>query len=114
MTEKQDHKQECFRLYWVCNNSGRRFPAGVAFYNEPKGDYRLKIDVMADDKVIYLKPVSMCDGVIQFRVEAAVRKGGHVSHRAEIGVGYAKAETGYPIQIELGPYSRQLVLEQQV
>lgn len=99
------------KLYWLAQESGKRYPAGVAFYNDSKGDYRLKIDTLCEDKVIYLKPVSMTDGLIHFRVEAAVRKEGVVLHRAEIGQGHAKVETGYPVFMDIGPYSRTLVLE---
>ena len=104
-------KSKCHRLYWVCNESGRKHPAGVAFFNEPQGDYRLKVDLFPEEKTIYLKPISMTDGIINFRVEAAVRKQGVVVHRAEVGVGHASIETGYPVFMDLGPYSRTLVME---
>lgn len=52
MTEK---KSEKFSLQWLCPLTGRKHPAGVAFFNEEQGDYRLKVDVMPDDKVLYLK-----------------------------------------------------------
>lgn len=102
---------KCHRLYWLCNETGKRYSAGVAFYNELQGDYRLKVDTFPEDKVIYLKPISMIDGLIHFRVEAAVRKQGVVVHRAEIGEGHANVENGYPIFMDIGPYSRTLVLE---
>ena len=106
-----NEKTKCHRLYWHCAESGQRYPAGVAFFNEPQGDYRLKVDMFPEDKVVYLKPISMTDGVINFRVEATVRKNGVVLHRAEIGVGHASVESGFPIYMDIGPYSRTLVLE---
>ena len=99
------------KLYWLTQGSGKRYPAGVAFYNELQGDYRLKVDTFPEDKVIYLKPISMSDGLIHFRVEAAVRKQGVVLHRAEIGEGHASIENGYPIFMDIGPFTRTLVLE---
>jgi len=102
---------KCHRLHWLCNETGKRYPAGVAFYNELQGDYRLKVDTFPEDKVIYLKPISMSDGLIHFRVEAAVRKQGVVLHRAEIGEGHANIESGYPIFMDIGPFARTLVLE---
>lgn len=108
MTEK---KSENFRLYWLCGQTGRKHPAGVAFFNESQSDYRLKIDTMPDEKMIFLKVASMTDGVIYYRVEAAVKKNGKVSHRAEIGTGRADASDGYPIMMDIGPFSRYLVLE---
>lgn len=107
-----DKKSEKFNLYWLCTQTGKKHPAGVAFFNDGAGDYRLKIDTMPDDKLIFLKVSSLNEGVILFRVEAAVRKNGRVTHRAEIGTGKADAETGYPVYMDIGPYSRQLLMEQ--
>jgi hypothetical protein len=105
-------KTKCHRLYWLCSESGRRHPAGVAFFNESKGDYRLKVDALPGDKGFYLKPISMTDGVINFRVEAVVR--GSPQTRVEIGVGHASVDTGYPVFMDIGPYCRTLVMEEAV
>ena len=105
---------EKFNLYWLCKQTGRKHPAGVAFFNESQADYRLKIDTMPDDKLIYLKVSSMADGVIIYRVETAVKKQGRVTHRAEIGSGHAKADEGYPIYMDIGPFERTLVMERAV
>ncbi len=104
---------KCHRLYWLCNQTSRRYPAGVAFYNEANGDYRLSIDTFCENKVVYLKPVSMTEELVNFRVESAIRKkdGIGVHHRAEIGVGHANAEDGFPIYMDIGPFDRTLVLE---
>lgn len=109
-----ENKSEKFRLFWLCNQTGKRHPAGVAFFNEPQGDYRLKIDVMPDDKLLYLKVSSMHESVIQYRVEAAVKKLGRVVQRVEVGTGHSNVNEGYPIYMDIGPYSRTLVLEQVV
>jgi len=103
-------ENKCHRLYWLCGHSGKRYPAGVAFYNQNKGDYRLKVDTFCDGKSVFVKPISMTDGIINFRVETVVNtnKG---SHRTEIGVGHASVEAGYPIYMDIGPYERTLVLE---
>jgi len=61
LTEKKNEK---FGLKWICPLTGRKHPAGVAFFNEEQGDYRLKVDVMPDDKVLYLKVSSMADGKV--------------------------------------------------
>lgn len=105
-------KSERLNLYWLCAQTGRKHPAGVAFFNEEQGDYRLKIDVMPEDKTLYLKAISMGEDVTHYRVEAAVRKSGRVVHRAEIGSGYAKKEDS-TIYMDIGPFSRALILEQQ-
>lgn len=96
------------RLYWLNSQSGRRIPAGVAFYNEDKGNYRLKVDTFCEEKSIFLFPVSMTEGVINFRVEA-VKKGGGL--RSEIGIGHATVDGGFPIYMDIGPFDRTLVLE---
>ena len=109
---KIEQKQsERLNLYWLCNQTGRKHPAGVAFYNEDQGDYRLKIDVMPEDKVLYLKMVSVSDDVTYYRVEVAVKKSGRAAHRAEVGSGYAK-QADSTIFIDIGPFSRTLVLEE--
>lgn len=108
----KEKKNEKFNLLWFCPLTGKNHPAGVAFFNEDQGDYRLKVDVMPEDKVLYLKTSSMAGEKVLYRVEVAVRKNGRVSHRAEIGTGYANLNEGYPIYMDIGPYSRQLVLEQ--
>jgi hypothetical protein len=106
-----NEKAKCHRLYWLCNLTGRRFPAGVAFYNETKGDYRLCVDTFCENKVIYLKPISVDDDQINFRVESAVRKDGLILRRSEIGVGHASVENEFPIYMDIGPFDRTLVLE---
>ena len=110
---EQKQKTERLNLYWLCSQTGRKHPAGVAFFNEEQGDYRLKIDVMPDDKTLFLKAVSSNDDVTYYRIEAAVKKAGRVVHRAEVGSGYAKKEES-TIYMDIGPFSRTLVLEQQV
>ena len=76
-----------------------------------KGDYRLKVDTFCEDKTVYLKPISMTEGIINFRVESVVRKKASAPHRAEIGVGHASVVEGFPIFMDIGPYNRTLVLE---
>jgi hypothetical protein len=104
-------KSEKFNLYWICNQSGRKLPAGVAFFNESQSDYRLKVDALCDDKLVFLKIASMCDGVIRYRVETVARKGG-APQRVEIGRGHSSPDGAYPIFMELGPFSKTLVMEQ--
>jgi hypothetical protein len=108
---EQKQKSERLNLYWLCSQTGRKHSAGVAFFNEEQGDYRLKIDVMPEDKTLFLKAVSASDGVTYYRVEAAVKKAGRVVHRAEVGSGHAKKEDS-TIYMDIGPFSRTLVLEQ--
>ena len=103
-------KSEKFNLYWLCNQTGKKLPAGVAFFNETQSDYRLKIDAFCDDKLIFLKIVSMSDGLIHYRVESVTRRGSP-PQRAEIGRGQSDACGGYPIFMEVGPFSKVLTME---
>lgn len=104
-------KSERLNLYWLCKETGRKHPAGVAFYNDEQSDYRLKVDVMPEDKVFYLKVASTSEDTTFYRVEAAVRKAGRVIHRAEIGSGYSKQSDPSCVYMDIGPFSRMLVLE---
>ncbi len=105
-------RTETLNLFWLCEHAGKKYPAGVAFYNQEQGDFRLKVDLLPEDKVLFLKAVSSSGDVTHFRVESAVRKSGRITHRAEVGTGYLR--DGDPsIYMDLGPFSRTLVLEQE-
>lgn len=104
-------KSERLNLFWLCSQTGRKHPAGVAFFNNEQGDYRLKIDIMPEDKTLFLKAVSSSADTTYYRIEAAVKKAGRVVHRAEIGSGYAKKDDS-TVYMDIGPFSRMLVLEQ--
>ncbi len=82
---EQKQKSERLNLYWLCSQTGRKHSAGVAFFNEEQGDYRLKIDVMPEDKTLFLKAVSSSDGVTYYRVEAAVKKAGREDRKNKVG-----------------------------
>ncbi len=104
-------KSEKLALYWLCNQTGKTLPAGVAFFNEPQGDYRLKIDALPDDKLIFLKVMSAKDGTVYYRVESVVKRAGVATHRSQIGTGYSKSESGFPVFMDIGPYTKTLMME---
>lgn len=104
-------ENKCHDLYWLDSDSGQRIPAGIAFFNSDEGDYNLKVDTFCYDKQIYLKPVSMEEGVINFRVESLEYLRSGAPLRNEIGTGHAIIRDGYPIYMDIGPFSRTLVLE---
>lgn len=106
-----NQKTEKFNLYWLCNQTGKTLPAGVAFFNETQGDYRLKIDALPDDKIIFLKLTGAGEGCIYYRVETVVKRAGVATHRTQIGTGYSKSETGFPVFMDIGPYSKTLMME---
>ena len=69
---------------------------------------------MPEEKTLYLKMASVSEGLTHYRVEAAVKKGGRISHRAEVGAGYSRDDDPSFIYMDIGPFSRTLVLEQSV
>lgn len=106
-----NEKSEKFNLYWLCSQTGKTQPAGVAFFNETQGDYRLKIDAFPDDKLVFLKLTGSSGNVIQYRVETVVKRAGQVTHRTQIGTGYSKSDSGLPVFMDIGPYSKVLMME---
>ena len=109
--DNENKKSEKFNLSWICTSTGKKLPAGVAFFNENQGDYRLKIDTFPEDKQVFLKPTGVSEGTVHYRVETVVKRGGQVTHRAQIGTGYAKSEDGFPVIMDIGPYSKALMME---
>ena len=106
-----NEKSEKFNLYWICNQTGKSLPAGVAFFNENQGDYRLKIDALPDDKLVFLKLTGASDGAIHYRVETVVKRAGQATHRTQIGSGYSKSDSGLPVFMDIGPFSKVLMME---
>lgn len=96
-------------LIWIDKQTGEAFHAGVAFYVEEFGEYRLVLD--APRTVLYLRPNSSVDGKIYYLVHAAIENNGRFSHRVEVGNGYSSNKENGNIYMKLGRYSnQQLVL----
>lgn len=104
-------KNKKLDLLWIDKETGQRFPAGVAFYHEDKGEYRLKVDAMADDKMVFLKPVMSENNEIKYQVEVVIKKNGKFLRHSPIGIGHSSTQTGRYIFMDLGPFSRSLVLD---
>jgi hypothetical protein len=66
---------------------------------------------MSDDKLIFLRPAKSENGEIKYRVEVILKKNGKFLRCALIGTGYSGSQTGQYIYMDLGPYSRSLVLD---
>lgn len=115
LMNQQNQKTEKFYLWWMDRNRQTRLPAGVAFYEEGYGEYRLKIDFLqalqeAQDLKFYLKSVGASDDRILFRAEAAVKKNGKFAGRYPVGEGYSSKATDGEIFIDFGPFEKALVL----
>lgn len=104
-------KNKKLELLWIDKESGQRFPAGAAFFHEDKGEYRLKIDAMSDDKLILLRPAKSENDEIKYRVEVVLKKNGKFLRCSPIGMGHSGPQTGRYIFMDLGPFSRSLVLD---
>ena len=104
-------KNKKLELLWIDKDSGQQFPAGAAFYHEDKGEYRLKIDAMSEDKLVFLKPTNSSNGEVKYRVDVALKKNGKFLRYSTIGFGSSGSQTGKYIFMDLGPFSRSLVLD---
>ena len=96
-------------LWWFDTENKKYLPAGVAFYDEKFGEYRLKIDVHPDT-CYYLKPVATNDGKSVWRAEVVIKSNGKFKFRRSVGEGYSDDLTGGDIIVQFGPYSKLLVL----
>lgn len=104
-------KNKKLELLWIDKESGQKFPAGVAFYHEDKGEYRLKIDAILDDKLVLLRPTKSENNEVKYRVEVVLKKNRQFLRYSPIGTGHSSPQTGRYIFMDLGPFSRSLVLD---
>jgi hypothetical protein len=105
-------KPELFYLYWLDTFTGKRYRAGVAFFQELFNEYQLKLDVVTDGRPLYLKPSGSVDSRVNYRIESVIkRRDGTFLRRVEIGLGYSDSNTDNEVIMDLGPFSRRLVLD---
>ena len=103
-------KKETHDLSWVEPEKSReRQVAGVAFYEEEYGEYRLKLDMFPLNQY-YLKAIGSKEGIVHYRAEVILKNNGKFDRRRPIGVGYSGPESPNDIFIELGPFSKILIL----
>ena len=105
-----NQKVDVHDLAWVDTEKGReRQAAGVAFYEEQYGEYRLKLDMFPHNQY-YLKPIGSKDGIVHYRVESVLKINGKFDRRRPVGAGYSGPESPNDIFIEFGPFSKILIL----
>lgn len=102
-------KPTTHQLYWVNEITGKKSPAGVAFYCDKYDEYRLKIDCFPEVQ-FYLKTVGLHGNQVDYRAEVANKKNGKFLRRRPIGVGLLTKATVNEINIELGPFTNKLIL----
>lgn len=105
-------KQKKLNLIWIEPESGEKYHAGVAFYIEEFGEYRMVLD--APRTLLYLRPTEAIENKISYVVHAPIDVNGKFSHRVEVGSGYSGPETNNHIYMKVGRYLPQrLVLLQE-
>lgn len=116
-TNQTTQSSETYYLWWLDPTTQKRTQAGVAFYEEGFGEYRLKIDFLSalleKPGQFYLRSIGTIDNRILFRAEAVVKKNGKYAGRFPIGDGYSSKETDGEIHIAFGPFEKTLVLATQ-
>lgn len=106
-TKGGEMKKEILRLWWS-SECGKYNPAGVAFFDEKFGEYRLKID-MHPETAYYLRPIMATDSKSFYRVESVIKSEGKFKGRRPVGDGW---DSGNDIFINLWPYERSLLLKE--
>ncbi len=105
MNEKK--LDERFYLWWHCPQTQNRDMAGVAYYNEDTGDYRLVLNFFPNNDY-FLKFVGGTDDHCRYRLIAVKeRQGG--GGRFFQGEGILNKSTGQ-ILIQAAPFSKLLVV----
>jgi len=102
-TNKKTKKMPRESLTWLDTQSGSSFHAGVAFYDEEYGEYRLVLD--APKTVYNLKPVESDGENIKYKVFYPIMVKGKFSHKVEVGYGYSNSNTAGKIYITIGRYA---------
>lgn len=98
-------KQKKDDLVWLDMQTGEKFHAGVAFFLEEFGEYRLILD--APRTVLYLRPHKAQGDDVSYLVHAPIDISGKFSHRVEVGKGYSNKDTNNDIYMKLGRYAGQ-------
>jgi hypothetical protein len=88
-TLRNNNKERKEDLIWIDSQTGETFHAGVAFFNEEFGEFRLILD--APRTILYLRPHEVINGKVLYLVHAIVENNGKFSHRVEVTIGQIRA-----------------------
>ena len=97
-------------LWWFNPKTNKRLHAGLAYFNQPKGDFSLvlsSLELSYKDKrpfEIFLRPVLTSASSIYYRVEKVICCKGRVN-RLTIGEAYLNEKTDGEVHITLEPYT---------
>jgi hypothetical protein len=118
METENTKNQNMYYLWWVNQNTQKKFCAGRAFYREEYGDYALYINLLETSSTegrrdeFYLKPTETMDELIRFNIIKVFRRN-EKSYRFCIGDGFLGKKTAGDIHLHIEPltsYGKRLVL----
>lgn len=98
---------ERFYLWWECPKTSQRDIAGVAYYNESNGDYRVVINFLPDNNY-FLKSIGGPSDEWRYRLLSVKAKGGKTSRFIQ-GEGVLNQEKN-EVVIRLYPFVKPLIL----
>jgi hypothetical protein len=105
-------------LWWFNPKTNKRFHAGLAYFNERKGDYSLilsSLELSYKDKKpfeIFLRPIQTSASSIYYRMEKIIYCKGRVN-RLTVGEAFFNENTDGEIHMTFEPYTsseKKLVL----
>ena len=102
-----NRQKELFYLWWHCPVTENRDMAGVAYYNEDSGDYRLILNFFPDNNY-FLKCMGGDADRLRYRLVSVKEKGGKGSRFFQ-GDGFLNC-TNNEVVIHAAPFSKLLVL----
>ncbi len=92
-------------LIWMDPQTGEKYHAGVAFFEDRFGEYRMILD--APRTILYLRPQSSENDKIAYTVHAPIEKNGKFAARVLVGNGYSDEGTNGQVYMKIGRYLPQ-------
>lgn len=115
MKKNQNNK---FHLWWLNTKTNKRLHAGLAYFNEEKGDYSLLVSSLETSYEkkrhfeVFLRPILTSCSSIYYRVEKVIFCKGKVN-RHTVGEAFFNQKTNGEVHITFEPYTsseKKLVL----
>lgn len=107
MKNQKNHVDERFYLWWACPDTQRRERAGVAYYNEEKGDYRLMLNFFPGNNY-FLKYSGGDEFYSKYKLYAVKGKGGPKDRFLQ-GEGVLN-RSSEEVVIQVAPFQKLLVI----
>ena len=100
-------EREYFHLWWHCPQSNKRDMAGVAYYDDADGDYRIVLNFFPEN-FYFLKSIGSTNDQCLYRLVSVKPRGGKGSRFFQ-GEGFLNKATN-EVVIRTAPFSKLLVL----